>query len=66
MELRLTMAPDEDLPPPKHCLEEMVLVALPIMTELTTTCPQAGDKFGMNDRAAIPTGPRWPAPVDNP
>ena len=30
VELRLTMAPDEDPPPPKHCLEEMVLVA-PIM-----------------------------------
>ena len=27
VELRLTMAPDEDPPPPKHCLEEMELVA---------------------------------------
>jgi hypothetical protein len=27
VELRLTMAPDEDPPPPRHCLEEMVLVA---------------------------------------
>jgi hypothetical protein len=27
MELRLTMAPDEDPPPPKHCLEDMELVA---------------------------------------
>jgi len=27
MELKLTMAPDEDPPPPKHCLEEMDLVA---------------------------------------
>jgi hypothetical protein len=27
VELRMVMAPDEDPPPPKHCLEEMVLVA---------------------------------------
>jgi hypothetical protein len=27
VELRLTMAPDEDPPPPKHCLEDMDLVA---------------------------------------
>jgi hypothetical protein len=27
VELRLTMAPDEDPPPPKHCLEDMELVA---------------------------------------
>lgn len=26
-ELRLTMAPDEDPPPPTHCLEEMTEVA---------------------------------------
>ena len=30
VELRLTMAPDEDPPAPTHCLEEMVLVA-PVM-----------------------------------
>ena len=30
VELRLTMAPDEDPPPPKHCLEDMDVVA-PIM-----------------------------------
>jgi hypothetical protein len=30
MELKLTMAPDEDPPPPKHCLEDMTLVA-PVM-----------------------------------
>jgi len=27
VELKLTLAPDEDPPPPKHCLEEMVVVA---------------------------------------
>jgi len=27
MELKLTLAPDQDPPPPKHCLEEMQLVA---------------------------------------
>lgn len=27
VELKLLMAPDEDPPPPTHCLEEMVLVA---------------------------------------
>ena len=27
VELRMTMAPDEDPPPPKHCLEEMTEVA---------------------------------------
>lgn len=27
VELRLTMAPDDDPPPPKHCLEEMTIVA---------------------------------------
>jgi hypothetical protein len=27
VELRLTMAPDEDPPAPRHCLEDMVLVA---------------------------------------
>jgi len=27
VELKLTMAPDEDPPPPKHCLEDMVIVA---------------------------------------
>lgn len=27
VELRLTMAPDDDPPPPKHCLEEMIEVA---------------------------------------
>jgi hypothetical protein len=27
VELRLTSAPDEDPPPPKHCLEEMVIMA---------------------------------------
>lgn len=27
VELRLTMAPDEDPPPPRHCLEEMIEVA---------------------------------------
>lgn len=26
VELKLTMAPDADPPPPKHCLEEMTLV----------------------------------------
>jgi hypothetical protein len=26
-ELRMTMAPDQDPPPPKHCLEEMDLIA---------------------------------------
>jgi hypothetical protein len=26
VELRLTMAPDDDPPPPKHCLEEMAVV----------------------------------------
>lgn len=26
-ELRLTMAPDDDPPPPTHCLEEMIEVA---------------------------------------
>ncbi|MGI9029533.1 MAG: hypothetical protein ACR2HP_06045 [Ilumatobacteraceae bacterium] len=29
-EARLTVAPDEDPPPPRHCLEDMVVVA-PIM-----------------------------------
>jgi hypothetical protein len=27
VELKLTMAPDDDPPAPKHCLEEMVVVA---------------------------------------
>jgi len=27
VELRLTMAPDDDPPPPRHCLEEMVEIA---------------------------------------
>jgi len=27
VELRLTVAPDDDPPPPKHCLEDMVTVA---------------------------------------
>ena len=27
VELRLTMAPDEDPPPPRHCLEDMDIVA---------------------------------------
>jgi len=27
VELKMTMAPDEDPPPPKHCLEEMLEVA---------------------------------------
>ena len=27
VELRLTMAPDQDPPPPRHCLEDMELVA---------------------------------------
>ena len=27
VELRVVMAPDEDPPPPKHCLEDMDLVA---------------------------------------
>ncbi len=27
VELKLTMAPDEDPPPPKHCLEDMTEVA---------------------------------------
>jgi hypothetical protein len=27
LEIKLTMAPDEDPPPPKHCLEEMVVMA---------------------------------------
>jgi len=27
VELRLTMAPDEDPPPPKHCLDEMTEIA---------------------------------------
>jgi hypothetical protein len=30
VELRLTAAPDEDPPPPRHCLEDMIVVA-PIM-----------------------------------
>lgn len=30
VELKLTLAPDEDPPPPTHCLEEMIVVA-PIM-----------------------------------
>lgn len=27
VELRLTLAPDEDPPPPKHCLEDMTEIA---------------------------------------
>ena len=27
LEIRLTLAPDEDPPPPRHCLEDMVLIA---------------------------------------
>jgi len=27
LEIRLTLAPDEDPPPPKHCLEDMDVVA---------------------------------------
>lgn len=27
VELKMTLAPDEDPPPPKHCLEDMDLVA---------------------------------------
>jgi hypothetical protein len=27
VELKLTLAPDEDPPPPKHCLEDMILIA---------------------------------------
>ena len=27
VELRLTLAPDEDPPPPRHCLEDMDIVA---------------------------------------
>ena len=27
LEIRLTMAPDEDPPPPRHCLEDMDVVA---------------------------------------
>ena len=27
VELKLTLAPDEDPPPPRHCLEDMVIVA---------------------------------------
>jgi hypothetical protein len=27
VELRMVMAPDEDPPPPKHCLEEMDIIA---------------------------------------
>ena len=27
LEIRLTLAPDEDPPPPKHCLEDMVIMA---------------------------------------
>lgn len=27
VELRLTLAPDDDPPPPKHCLEDMIVVA---------------------------------------
>ena len=27
VELKLTLAPDDDPPPPKHCLEEMAVVA---------------------------------------
>jgi hypothetical protein len=27
VELRLTMAPDEDPPPPRHCLDEMTEIA---------------------------------------
>ena len=30
VELKMTMAPDEDPPPPKHCLEDMDMIA-PIM-----------------------------------
>jgi len=30
VELRLTMAPDEDPPAPRHCLEDMIVVA-PLM-----------------------------------
>ncbi|MAT03956.1 MAG: hypothetical protein CL424_02795 [Acidimicrobiaceae bacterium] len=26
VELKLTMAPDDDPPPPRHCLEDMVIV----------------------------------------
>jgi hypothetical protein len=27
VELRMTMAPDEDPPPPRHCMEDMEFVA---------------------------------------
>ncbi|MGI9051307.1 MAG: hypothetical protein ACR2HQ_01430 [Ilumatobacteraceae bacterium] len=30
VQLRLTVAPDEDPPPPRHCLEDMIVVA-PVM-----------------------------------
>lgn len=27
LEIKLTLAPDEDPPPPRHCLEDMIVVA---------------------------------------
>jgi rubredoxin len=27
LEIRLTLAPDEDPPPPRHCLEDMEMIA---------------------------------------
>ena len=45
VELRLTMAPDEDPPPPKHCLEDMVARrpdhgVIELSTGLATPCGQ--------------------------
>ena len=40
VELKLTLAPDEDPPPPRHCLEDMIVVAR--ISSLRGRYPQSG------------------------
>ena len=48
-EVRMTVAPDQEPPPPRHCLEDMDLVA-PIgrLTPDERCCPQPVDNSGEN------------------
>jgi hypothetical protein len=38
LELKMTLAPDQDPPPPRHCLEDMDLVAPIEGSTLSTLC----------------------------
>ncbi|MBK9970250.1 MAG: hypothetical protein IPP16_05740 [Acidimicrobiaceae bacterium] len=55
LELKMMLAPDEDPPPPRHCLEDMDMVA-PVFE--WASCPQTVDNQWCNYTVSLLSTPR--------